>query len=83
MDNFGKVADGILADLLDFADLNDADGDIIEGILYITTADGQYVINKHEPTKSLWIVSPISGTKHIKIENSDELVDLVKKEIKA
>jgi frataxin len=42
----------------------DLEVEIYENILYITTAAGQWVINKHSPTKQIWISSPKSGAFH-------------------
>lgn len=57
--------------LADFADrLEQALDDAAEvefrgGILTVSCADGrQFVVNKHAPTREIWLSSPISGAVH-------------------
>ena len=39
--------------------------DMLDGILYIKLNNSSvYVINKHRPTKQIWLSSPISGGSH-------------------
>jgi frataxin len=44
---------------------DDIDAELRGGILTLELEDGrQYVINKHAPTKQLWLSSPVSGAAH-------------------
>jgi frataxin len=44
---------------------DDVDAELRGGILTLEFEDGrQYVINKHAPTKQLWLSSPVSGAAH-------------------
>ncbi len=39
--------------------------DFLEEVLYITTKDSsKFVLNKHLPTKQIWLSSPVSGAHH-------------------
>ena len=64
---FQTLADKLLATLntaLEEA-LDDADVDLRGGILTVELDDGrQYVINKHAPTRQVWLSSPVSGAGH-------------------
>jgi frataxin len=65
---FHSLADETLRDLMDRID--EAVGDVVEvdlvgGVLTITLASGaEYVINKHAPSRELWLSSPASGAGH-------------------
>jgi frataxin len=65
---FQNLADPLLARLN--ATLEEALGDVADvdlrgGILTIELDDGrQYVVNKHAPTRQIWLSSPISGAAH-------------------
>ena len=37
------------------------DADLINGILYLSTDAGDFVINQHFPTKQIWLSSPVSN----------------------
>ena len=53
-----------LAERLEDA-LDDADVEFREGILTVELADKrQYVLNKHAPSRELWLSSPVSGAHH-------------------
>lgn len=44
---------------------DEVDAELRGGILTLELEDGrQYVINKHAPTKQLWLSSPVSGAAH-------------------
>ena len=44
---------------------DEVDAELRGGILTLEFEDGrQYVINKHAPTKQLWLSSPVSGAAH-------------------
>lgn len=66
---FETVADAALADLQAKieAALDDADPEVElrNGILTVILDDGrQFVINKHAPTRQIWVSSPIGGAAH-------------------
>jgi len=67
--NFHQIADSFLAKIA--AALEEADSrgalelDYLGGILNIEIPPGkQYVINKHTPTRQIWLASPVSGAGH-------------------
>ncbi len=44
---------------------DDVDAELRGGILTLELVDGsQYVINRHGPTRQLWLSSPVSGAAH-------------------
>lgn len=44
---------------------DDVDAELRGGILTLELDDGrQYVINRHAPTRQLWLSSPVSGAAH-------------------
>lgn len=54
-----------LFDALDDAIGDNADVDLEGSILTIELDDGrQYVINKHAPSREIWVSSPVSGAAH-------------------
>lgn len=66
---FAAEADRTLQRLQDAVEraLADADPEIElrGGILTIELADGgQFVVNKHAPTRQIWVSSPVSGAAH-------------------
>lgn len=65
---FHSLADRTLARLqavLETAIGDDAEVDLRGGILTVELDDGrQYVINKHAPTRQIWLSSPMSGAGH-------------------
>jgi frataxin len=66
---FAAEADRTLARLQDaieraLAD-DDPEIDLRGGILTVELADGgQFVVNKHAPTRQIWVSSPVSGAAH-------------------
>ncbi len=64
---FTTLADHLLERIGDAVEdaIGDADSDIHAGILTITLPGrGQYVINKHNPNREIWLSSPKSGAHH-------------------
>ena len=64
---FDTLASATLARLAERleAALDDADVELREGILTIELDDGrQYVLNKHAPSREIWLSSPVSGAHH-------------------
>ena len=63
---YHQMADKELAKLLEFAELleesSDIEVELDSGVLTITMPNRrQFVINKHTPSKQIWVSSPISG----------------------
>ncbi len=66
---FALVADRTLVRLaqnLETAlDADDPDIDLAHGILTVELADGRtFIANKHQPTRQIWLSSPVSGASH-------------------
>lgn len=71
--DFHLLADRTLARILERVEAADARGDIDielqDGVLSITLPSGRgYVLNKHAPTRQIWLSSPISGGLHFNRE---------------
>lgn len=66
--DFHRLADQTLQALVDALDdgIGDvADVDLQGGIATVAFDDGRnYVINKHVPTRQIWLSSPVSGAWH-------------------
>ncbi len=72
---FHKIADKTISSLYDYLEKVDNNGDLevdlLNGILHIKLpSTKQYVINKHEPTRQIWVSSPISGAHHFFYEEN-------------
>jgi frataxin len=69
---FQNLADPLLARLnttLEEALGDEAEVDLRGGILTIELEDGrQYVVNKHAPTRQVWLSSPVSGAAHFEYD---------------
>ena len=60
---FETLADSLLATLEDA--LGDhVDAELQGGILTVEADAGTWIVNKHAPTKQIWLSSPRSGAKH-------------------
>lgn len=72
---FESLVAGLLADFAERLEeaLDDvADVEFRGGILTISCADGrQFVVNKHAPTREIWLSSPISGAVHFARRGDD------------
>jgi frataxin len=71
--NFTRVADRLLADLLDACDAGLSEGseaDLLGGILTIATPVGHYVVNKHAVMQQVWLSSPVSGAWHFVLQGT-------------
>lgn len=90
-------ADKELAKLLEFAEMleesSDTEVELDSGVLTLTLPNKrQYVINKHTPSRQIWVSSPISGASYFEYikdewlqkrsENRTELSDFLKEELK-
>jgi frataxin len=55
------------------------DADLTDGILTLELDSGQqYILNKHAPSKQLWLSSPISGGLHYDWNEEEEGWELTK-----
>jgi len=73
---FHETADIILEDLVDGIEMADEEGEVevdyIDGVVSIILPDGsEYIINKHEPSRQIWLSSPFSGSNKFSY-NEDE-----------
>jgi frataxin len=73
-DDFNNLARIVLNELFEIlqqpAKYQDLDVDLSDDILYITLPNNrQYVINKHSPSRQIWVSSPVSGASYYRIEN--------------
>jgi len=51
----------------------DIEIDYSEDVIYIeNNAGGEFVINRHGPTKQIWLSSPISGAGYFSFDNRSE-----------
>lgn len=57
---FETLADSLLAALED--QIGD-DADLQSGILTVE-GEGTWIVNKHAPTRQIWLSSPLSGARH-------------------
>jgi frataxin len=91
---FETKANHLLRDLaLHFENLlPDAEVDFEGGVLTVELENGrQYVLNKHAPTRQIWLSSPLSGASHYGFDEAsaswkntrggDDLIALLDKEI--
>ena len=60
---FETLADSLL-DALEEAVGAEADAERQGGVLTIDGDDGTWVVNKHAPTRQIWLSSPKSGARH-------------------
>jgi frataxin len=60
---FESLADSLLATLEEGIGVH-ADAELQGGILTVDGEDGTWVVNKHAPTRQIWVSSPKSGARH-------------------
>jgi len=60
---FESLADSLLAALEEGIGAH-ADAELQGGILTVDGDDGTWVVNKHAPTRQIWVSSPKSGARH-------------------
>jgi frataxin len=60
---FESLADSLLAALEEGIGAH-ADAELQGGILTVDGEDGTWVVNKHAPTRQIWVSSPKSGARH-------------------
>ena len=61
---FETLADSLLESLEEEID----DAELQGGVLTIDGDDGTWVVNKHAPTRQIWLSSPKSGARHYAFE---------------
>ena len=55
-------------------DADDPDIDLANGILTVGLADGRkFIVNKHMPTRQIWLSSPVSGAAHFAYDASADM----------
>ena len=64
---FESLADSLLAALEEGIGAH-VDAELQGGILTIDGDDGTWVVNKHAPTRQIWLSSPKSGARHYAFE---------------
>lgn len=69
---FESLADSLLAALEEGIGSH-ADAELQGGILTVDGDDGTWVVNKHAPTRQIWLSSPKSGARHYAFEPSSGL----------
>ena len=60
---FESLADSLLA-ALEAGIGPHADGELQGGVLTVEGNDGTWLVNKHAPTRQIWLSSPQSGARH-------------------
>ena len=69
---FESLANGLLAALEEGIGAH-ADAELQGGILTVEGAEGTWVINKHAPTRQVWLSSPKSGARHYAFDQGSGL----------
>lgn len=78
---FTLLADAMLNRLVDLMEAYDEDGqletELADGVLSIVLPSGrQFMVNRHTPTRQLWLSSPLSGGLHFDYNEADKLWEL-------
>jgi frataxin len=60
---FESLADSLLAALEEGIGTH-ADAELQGGVLTVEAPDGTWLVNKHAPTRQIWLSSPKSGARH-------------------
>ncbi|MFN7039264.1 MAG: iron donor protein CyaY [Alphaproteobacteria bacterium] len=73
--DYNELVNTELNEILNLIEEIDQEGvceaDLISGVLSISLPQGkQYVINKHLPTKKIWMSSPFSGPNYFEYKNN-------------
>ena len=69
---FESLANSLLAALEEGIGAH-ADAELQGGILTVDGDDGTWVINKHAPTRQIWLSSPRSGARHYAFDEASGL----------
>lgn len=64
---FESLADSLLA-TLEEALGDHMDAELQGGVLTVEGDDGTWIVNKHAPTRQVWLSSPRSGARHYAFE---------------
>ncbi|KAF0100016.1 MAG: hypothetical protein FD144_3537 [Rhodospirillaceae bacterium] len=64
---FETLADSLLA-TLEEALGDHVDAELQEGILTVEGDAGTWIVNKHAPTRQIWLSSPVSGARHYALD---------------
>jgi len=75
---YHKEADIELSKLLEFAErleeVSDTEAELESGVLTITLpGKKQYVINKHAPSRQIWVSSPLTGAGYYEFKDGNWL----------
>jgi frataxin len=70
--SFESLADSLL-EALEEGIGNVADAELQGGVLTVEGDAGTWVINKHAPTRQIWLSSPKSGARHYAFEDGTGL----------
>lgn len=65
--SFENLADSLL-EALEEAIGEHADAELQGGILTVEGPEGTWIVNKHAPTRQIWLSSPVSGARHYAFE---------------
>ncbi len=70
--SFESLADSLL-EALEEGLGNVADAELQGGVLTVEGAEGTWLINKHAPTRQIWLSSPKSGARHYAFDEATGL----------
>jgi frataxin len=70
--SFESLADSLL-EALEEGLGNVADAELQGGVLTVEADEGTWVINKHAPTRQIWLSSPKSGARHYAFDQGSGL----------
>jgi frataxin len=69
---FETLADSLLA-TLEEALADHVDAELQGGILTVEGDQGTWIVNKHAPTRQIWLSSPVSGARHYAFDEGSGL----------
>lgn len=74
---YAALADATLNRLAEMAESLDDDGqldvELLSGVLTIELTDGrQFVVNRHAPSKQIWLSSPLSGALYFAYDEAEK-----------
>ena len=69
---FESLADSLLSSLEEALG-EEADADLQGSVLTVQSDGGTWVVNKHAPTRQIWLSSPRSGARHFAYDNESGL----------
>jgi frataxin len=49
------------------------DAELQGGVLTVEGEEGTWVVNKHAPTRQIWLSSPISGARHFSFDEASRI----------